>query len=95
LFTDSISDRANERLTFFEKNLDGFKLAEKDLETRGPGEVYGTAQSGLMNLRLAKLTDKTLIKKAREAAKLAVSELKKSPELRVKIRQWDARVHQE
>lgn len=95
LFTDSISDRANERLTFFEKNLDGFKLAEKDLETRGPGEVYGTAQSGLMNLRLAKLTDKTLIKKAREAAKLAVSELKKSPELRAKIRQWDTRVHQE
>jgi ATP-dependent DNA helicase RecG len=95
LFTDSSSGRVNERLTFFEKNLDGFKLAEKDLETRGPGEVYGTEQSGLMNLRLAKLTDKTLIKKAREAAKLAVLELKKNSELRAKISHWETKVHQE
>jgi ATP-dependent DNA helicase RecG len=95
LFTGSISGRVNERLTFFEKNLDGFKLAEKDLETRGPGEVYGTAQSGLMNLRLATLTDKTLIKKAREAAKMAVLELNKNARLRAKISHWETKVHQE
>lgn len=95
LFTDSISPRPLERLEFFEKNSDGFKLAEKDLETRGPGEVYGTAQSGLMNLRLAKLTDKNLIKKAREAAKIAVLELDNYPELKAKISRWETFVHRE
>ena len=63
LFTDSFSSRVKERLSFFEKASDGFKLAEKDLELRGPGEVYGTAQSGLANLRLAKMTDFEIIKK--------------------------------
>jgi len=49
LFTGSETPRAMERLRYFEQTNDGFKLAEKDLEMRGPGEVYGVEQSGMMN----------------------------------------------
>ncbi len=95
LFTDSNSKTALERLKFFEANHDGFKLAEKDLEMRGPGEVYGTTQSGLMNLRIATLADKDIIKIARSAAKLIIENLAKFPRLVKKIREWEESVHLE
>ncbi|MCA9348748.1 ATP-dependent DNA helicase RecG [Candidatus Saccharibacteria bacterium] len=57
------------RLRLIEKLDDGFKLAEADLELRGPGAIYGTRQSGQLDLRVAKLTDVKLVSKAREAAK--------------------------
>jgi len=47
---------------------DGFILAERDLEQRGPGEFLGIRQSGYSELRMAKLTDLSLIKKARSHA---------------------------
>ncbi|MEK7059918.1 MAG: ATP-dependent DNA helicase RecG, partial [Patescibacteria group bacterium] len=47
---------------------DGFKLAELDLEIRGPGAIYGTSQHGQLDLRIAKLTDTKLIAAARAAA---------------------------
>ncbi len=47
---------------------DGFKLAELDLELRGPGAIYGTMQHGALDLRVAKLTDSHLIAVARAAA---------------------------
>jgi ATP-dependent DNA helicase RecG len=47
---------------------DGFKLAELDLELRGPGAIYGTAQHGALDLRIAKLTDTILISAARNSA---------------------------
>lgn len=62
-----------ERLKYFSSENDGLKIAEYDLERRGPGEVYGTKQSGIPNLRLAKLTDVELIKQTREAAKILLS----------------------
>lgn len=95
LFTDSQSPKVRDRLKYFEVNSDGFKLAEKDLENRGPGEVYGTAQSGLMNLRLAKLTDKEIIKKAREAARAIAGDLDKHPGVKKKIREWENLAHLE
>jgi ATP-dependent DNA helicase RecG len=59
------SDAAeNERLVAMESTNDGFELAEHDLRQRGPGEFLGTRQSGYTNLRLAKITDIRLIKKA-------------------------------
>lgn len=59
------SDAAeNERLVAMESTNDGFELAEHDLRQRGPGEFLGTRQSGYTNLRLAKITDLRLIKKA-------------------------------
>ncbi len=92
---NSNSTRAGERLGFFEQTSDGFKLAEKDLEMRGPGEVYGTEQSGEMNLRLAKLTDRELIKKARDAAKTIVLNLDKYPQVLNRVKDWENRVHLE
>ncbi len=95
LFTDTDASPALERMKFFEKENDGFKLAAKDLEMRGPGEVYGTEQSGLMNLRLAKLTDRDIIKKAREAAKMVSADLARYPLARRKFSQWEKGAHLE
>jgi ATP-dependent DNA helicase RecG len=47
---------------------DGFVLAQKDLEQRGPGEFLGTRQSGYSDLHLANLTDVHLIEQARQFA---------------------------
>ena len=58
----------NERLTVMAETNDGFVLAERDLQQRGPGEFLGTRQSGFTELRMAKLTDVRLIEKARVQA---------------------------
>jgi ATP-dependent DNA helicase RecG len=69
LLIPETSDAAeNERLQAMESTNDGFILAEKDLNQRGPGEFLGTRQSGYTNLRLANLTDVHLIEKARHYA---------------------------
>lgn len=93
LLTDSNSQSAMDRLRFFEKTLDGFELSEYDLQTRGPGEVYGTAQSGMMNLRLASLHDTDIIRMARELARGI--DFKNYPSLREKLREWEKKVHLE
>ncbi|HBY09473.1 MAG TPA: DNA helicase RecG, partial [Chloroflexi bacterium] len=58
----------NERLQAMEASNDGFVLAERDLEQRGPGDFLGTRQSGYAELKMAKLTDVKLIEKARREA---------------------------
>ncbi|HLB66163.1 MAG TPA: ATP-dependent DNA helicase RecG [Candidatus Saccharimonadales bacterium] len=58
----------SQRLKALENTDDGFKLAELDLEIRGPGAIYGTFQHGQLDLRIAKLTDTKLIAQARNAA---------------------------
>lgn len=58
---------ARERLRFFAHNQDGFQLAEKDLELRGPGELLGTRQHGLPDLKIADLKhDRRFLFLARE-----------------------------
>ncbi len=65
----AVSDEARLRLEFMEKTLDGFKIAEFDLEMRGPGEFMGRRQSGLTGFRMANLVrDVQLLTQAREAA---------------------------
>jgi ATP-dependent DNA helicase RecG len=71
LLAQNPSDVGRERLDVIEKVQDGFILAEKDMEMRGPGEFFGTRQSGLPDLRMAKLSDVKLLELARsEAIKL-------------------------
>src|SRR5690554_7420617 len=54
---------------------DGFKIAEVDLEIRGPGDIMGTQQSGILNLRLADLArDGQLVSAARQAAREILTE---------------------
>jgi ATP-dependent DNA helicase RecG len=62
------SEVGRERLDLIEKIQDGFQLAEEDLKLRGPGEFFGTRQSGLPDLRMAKLSDMALLELARSEA---------------------------
>jgi ATP-dependent DNA helicase RecG len=59
----------NERLKAMASTNDGFVLAEKDLQQRGPGSFLGTRQSGFADLKFGDITDVHLIEKARNAAK--------------------------
>jgi ATP-dependent DNA helicase RecG len=68
LVSSSTSPAAQERLQAIEATNDGFVLAQKDLEMRGPGEFIGTRQSGLPDLQLADVMDLQLVEAAREAA---------------------------
>jgi len=71
LLAENPSEIGRERLDIIEKIQDGFQLAEEDLRLRGPGEFFGTRQSGLPDLRMAKLSDVALLELARtEAIKL-------------------------
>ncbi len=93
LFTDSDSKKTAERLKFFESTTDGFKVAEYDLEMRGPGEVYGKTQSGMTQFRFASLQDTELIKLARDIVK--DTDIKKYPSLKQKVSEWERVVHLE
>ncbi|MFN7728348.1 MAG: ATP-dependent DNA helicase RecG [Bdellovibrio sp.] len=65
----AVSTEARERTAFMEQTSDGFKIAEFDLELRGPGEFLGTRQSGLPGFQMANLVrDVALLTEAREAA---------------------------
>jgi len=66
--TENPSEIGRERLDIIEKVQDGFQLAEEDLRLRGPGEFFGTRQSGLPDLRMAKLSDVSLLELARAEA---------------------------
>ena len=68
LLSESDGELARQRLALMERNGDGFELAEADLEMRGPGEYFGTRQSGMPDLRVAKLTDQVLLLGARNFA---------------------------
>ena len=71
LLAENPSEVGRERLDIIENVQDGFVLAEEDLRLRGPGEFFGTRQSGLPDLRMAKLSDVALLELARsEAVKL-------------------------
>lgn len=64
----STSKAPSRRLRELEKSNDGFYLAERDLELRGPGEIYGRAQSGALSLRVANIADTKLLREAKQAA---------------------------
>lgn len=68
LFSENNGEDAMKRLRALEKTNSGFALAELDLELRGAGEIYGTRQSGLPDLRMADLLDVPLIEKTRSYA---------------------------
>ena len=68
LLAQNPSEVARARLDIIEKFHDGFQLAEEDLRLRGPGEFFGTRQSGLPDLKMAKLSDVALLELARSEA---------------------------
>jgi ATP-dependent DNA helicase RecG len=77
-----------QRLKALESTTDGFKLAELDLQLRGPGAIYGTVQHGALDLRVANLADINLISSARAAAQAFIDKkenLKTFPHLASKV----------
>jgi len=68
LLAQNPSEIGRQRLDSIENIQDGFALAEEDLKLRGPGEFFGTRQSGLPDLRMAKLSDVALLELARREA---------------------------
>jgi ATP-dependent DNA helicase RecG len=81
-----LSKQGRERLAVMRETTDGFRIAEKDLELRGPGEVLGTRQTGMMQFRIADLQrDADLLPKIHQAA----AELQQLPALNeALIRRW-------
>jgi ATP-dependent DNA helicase RecG len=74
LFSPPLSAIAKERLGVMRETNDGFRIAERDLELRGPGEFLGTQQTGLARMRFADLArDGALIPQVREVADLILS----------------------
>lgn len=73
LFTTSPSQAHSQRLKAMETYHDGFQLAEIDLQIRGPGELYGTRQSGVPEFSLASLLNPELVVRARRAAEKYLS----------------------
>ena len=74
LLSDSSTPESQERLRAIETTQDGFALAEKDMELRGPGEFFGTRQSGLPALKLARLSDVRILEQARTEAQALFKE---------------------
>lgn len=66
--SDEASRSAVDRLKFLASSNDGLEIAEYDLKLRGPGEIYGTKQSGIPKLKIAKLDNLELIKKSKKIA---------------------------
>lgn len=87
---------AIERLQYFCTTTSGFKVAEYDLERRGPGDVYGSMQSGYLNsLRFAKLTDHKLITAVQTTAQTIYPKLDSYPTIQTKLDSFMQRVHLE
>lgn len=98
LFSESQAEKTIKRLQALVNCHNGFELAKIDLKFRGPGEVYGTAQKGFPELKIASLFDYQLMKQARdEAVKLIAqdSALNNWPELRKKIEEVGKDAHLE
>ena len=68
LVTSTKAQASIDRLKALEKSRDGFRLAQIDLELRGPGEIYGRRQHGTLDLQLADATDPKLLSAVRQAA---------------------------
>ena len=66
---EKVSNEAKSRINTMVNSNDGFVIAESDLKLRGPGDIYGTRQSGLLDLKLADLSqDEAIVKVSRDDA---------------------------
>lgn len=88
LTSSKLGNDARERMKIMVQTSNGFEIAEKDLELRGPGEIEGTRQSGMVNFRLADIVkDKPIVELARSAVEAILEadpELNSAENLRLK-----------
>jgi len=97
-FLFSTSGDTTARLRALQKCEDGFELAEKDLQIRGPGQFYGIRQSGLPDLAMNSLKDLNLVKTTRQEANDLLEkdlELKNHPLLAGKLKKFRQTIHLE
>ena len=96
LFTTSPDQLNRKRLKALVDCDNGFKLAEKDLEIRGPGSLYGSQQWGIPDMAMQGLTNIFLVEKTRSAAKEILEKdptLKNYPLLKERLKQFETRIH--
>lgn len=96
LFTTDPSMLNRKRLKALVESDNGFKLAEKDLEIRGPGSLYGTQQWGMPDMAMQGLSNIFLVEKTRTAAKELLEKdpsLKNYPELQKRLANFAKRIH--
>jgi len=97
LFTDSKNPQTMQRLHLFVKARDGFEISELDLSLRGPGQIYGTEQSGhFTNLNIATLLDSDLISETKKYAKEILESdptLKNFPTLKSELEKEGRELH--
>lgn len=88
LFTESNNQAVMERLSSLEKHHNGLELAEIDLKTRGPGQIYGLAQSGFPEFKIGSLNNLKLVRATKKEAEVLFKQIKKGklPTLREKIK---------
>jgi ATP-dependent DNA helicase RecG len=88
LVTGKLNDTAKERIRTMVESNDGFYIAEMDMKLRGPGEFFGTKQSGLPSLRVANiLRDADILELARAEA-VSFVERPPSPEALRRVASW-------
>src|SRR5262249_26625929 len=96
LTNDKKTAVAKQRLGIMEETTDGFRIAEKDLEIRGQGDILGTRQSGIQSFKMANIVrDLEILTQARREADYYLIEKKGSAETKSLIKQAssDARFH--
>ncbi len=93
LYQSPLTDQGRDRLKALTETTDGFVIAERDLEQRGPGDFFGTRQSGMPTLRVGDLLrDHQLMEEARREAIAALDDVNESETLTALVRSsWEQR----
>ncbi len=93
LYQDPLTDQGRERLKALTDTNDGFEIAERDLALRGPGDFFGTRQSGMPTLRVGDLLrDHQLMEEARREAVASLDDVQQSGPLEAFVRSsWEKR----
>ena len=93
LYQYPLTDQGRARLKALTETNDGFVIAERDLELRGPGDFFGTRQSGMPTLRVGDLLrDHQLMEDARREAVAALDDVRQAETLSVFVRtSWEQR----
>jgi len=98
LFPESFSKKTKDRLKVLLKSENGFELAEKDLELRGPGDFLGKKQWGVPDIAMNSLADLSLVQETRNSARMLLEEdfeLNQYPKLKEKIKAFREKIHLE
>lgn len=98
LFTSSDAEKTFDRLNALVDSTDGFAIAQKDLELRGPGQFFGTIQSGLPDIAMEHLSNLKLIKFSQAEAQAILQQdpnLRNYPALKSALRKFEEKIHLE